>query len=148
MVKNTSVPESVLSKKHNAINFHAVREAVAAGVLEVHKEVMQSNLAHVFTKVLPPAGDRCRELLASMHPLQFLMYAQGFPPVSDIGTSCATMLWTYEQAYVMFESRGLFQTTSRTGDHTTVVSYCMMMVLTTSVARPEVDSQHPNMHIV
>lgn len=61
------------------------------------------------------------------------MYAQGFPPVSDIGNSCATMLWTYEQVYVMFELRGPFQT-SRTGDHTTVVSYCMMMVLTTSVA--------------
>lgn len=110
------------------------KQAVAAGVLEVHKEEMQSNLADLFTKVLPPAGDRRRELLASVHPLQILMYAQGFPPVSDIGTSCATMLsWTYEQVYVMFESRGLFQT-SGTGDHTTVVSYCMMMVLTTSVA--------------
>jgi hypothetical protein len=37
VVKNTSNPESVLSKKHNAINYHAVREAAAAGVLEVHK---------------------------------------------------------------------------------------------------------------
>lgn len=29
VVKNTSMPESVLSKKHNAINYHAVREANA-----------------------------------------------------------------------------------------------------------------------
>ena len=33
VVKNASVPESMLSKKHNAINYHAVREAVAAGIL-------------------------------------------------------------------------------------------------------------------
>ena len=35
VVKNTSLPESVLSKKHNAINYHAVREAVAAGIMRV-----------------------------------------------------------------------------------------------------------------
>ena len=33
VVKNPSVPESTLMKKHNAINYHAVREAVAAGIL-------------------------------------------------------------------------------------------------------------------
>ncbi|KAI2490038.1 Reverse transcriptase (RNA-dependent DNA polymerase) [Fragilaria crotonensis] len=64
VVKNTSVPESVLSKKHNAINYHAVREAAAAGVLEVHKEDTQTNLADLFTKVLP--ADRRRDLLGSI----------------------------------------------------------------------------------
>ena len=64
VVKNTSLPESVLSKKHNAINYHAVREAAAAGVLEVHKEDTQTNLADLFTKVLP--ADRRRELLGSI----------------------------------------------------------------------------------
>jgi hypothetical protein len=64
VVKNTSIPESVLSKKHNAINYHAVREAAAAGVLEVHKEDTQTNLADLFTKVLP--ADRRRELLGSI----------------------------------------------------------------------------------
>ncbi len=57
VVKNTSIPESVLSKKHNAINYHAVREAAAAGVLEVHKEDPQTNLADLFTKVLLRIGD-------------------------------------------------------------------------------------------
>ena len=38
VVKNTSLPESVLSKKHNAINYHAVQEAVAAGIMRVAKE--------------------------------------------------------------------------------------------------------------
>jgi hypothetical protein len=64
VVKNTSVPESVLTKKHNAINYHAVREAAAAGVLQVHKEDTQTNLADLFTKVLP--ADRRRELLGSI----------------------------------------------------------------------------------
>jgi hypothetical protein len=64
VVKNTSIPESVRSKKHNAINYHAVREAAAAGVLEVHKEDTQTNLADLFTKVLP--SDRRRELLGSI----------------------------------------------------------------------------------
>jgi hypothetical protein len=54
-----------LSKKHNAINYHAVREAAAAGVLQVHKEdTTATNLAHLFTKVLP--SDRRRELLGSI----------------------------------------------------------------------------------
>ena len=64
VVKNTSLPESVLTKKHNAINYHAVREAVAAGVLEVIKEDTQTNLADLFTKVLP--SNRRRELLGSI----------------------------------------------------------------------------------
>ena len=64
VVKNTSLPESVLTKKHNAINYHAVREAVAAGVLEVIKEDTQTNLADLFTKVLP--SNRRHELLGSI----------------------------------------------------------------------------------
>ena len=64
VVKNTSIPESVLSKKHNAINYHAVREAAAAGVLQVHKEDTATNLADLLTKVLP--ADQCRELLGSI----------------------------------------------------------------------------------
>ena len=37
-VKNTSVPESTLSKKHNSIKFHIVRESAATGILRVGKE--------------------------------------------------------------------------------------------------------------
>ena len=53
VVKNTTLPASTLTKRHNAINYHAVREAAAAGILRVGKEDGQSNLADVFTKVLP-----------------------------------------------------------------------------------------------
>lgn len=52
VVKNTSFPESTLSKRHNAINYHAVREACAAGIIRVGKECGDSNLSDVFTKVL------------------------------------------------------------------------------------------------
>ena len=38
VVKNSSLPESCLSKRHNAINYHTVREAVAAGIIRVGKE--------------------------------------------------------------------------------------------------------------
>ena len=83
VVKNTSLPESVLSKKSNAINFHAVREAAAAGVLEVHEEDTQTNLADLFTKVL--SADRRRELLGSI--LYILWQALGFKPLGGASTS-------------------------------------------------------------
>jgi hypothetical protein len=38
VVKNVSIPELTLMKKHNAINYHVVREVVAAGILRVGKE--------------------------------------------------------------------------------------------------------------
>jgi hypothetical protein len=38
-------------KKHNAINYHVVREAVAAGILRVGKEDGETNLADLLTKV-------------------------------------------------------------------------------------------------
>jgi hypothetical protein len=46
------------------VSYHAVREAMAAGVLEVHKEDTATNLADLFTKVVP--SDRRRELLGSV----------------------------------------------------------------------------------
>jgi hypothetical protein len=52
VVKNASIPESVLAKKHNAINYHAVREAVAAKIMRVAKEDGMTNLADLFTKIL------------------------------------------------------------------------------------------------
>jgi len=52
VVKNVSMPESTLMKKHNAINYHAVREAVAADILRVGKEDGNTNLADLLTKVI------------------------------------------------------------------------------------------------
>src|SRR5210317_969152 len=52
VVKNASIPESTLLKKHNAINYHAVREAVAAHILRVGKEDGETNLADLLTKII------------------------------------------------------------------------------------------------
>ena len=54
-------PESPLKKKHAAINYHRVREAIAAGTIQVAKEDTQTNLADILTKPLP--GPRLRELI-------------------------------------------------------------------------------------
>ena len=50
MVKNTSLPVSTLHKKHNAINYHAVCEAVAMDIIHVGKEDSRTNLADFLTK--------------------------------------------------------------------------------------------------
>ena len=60
VVKNSSILESTLMKKHNAINYHAVREAAAAGILRVGKEDGLTNLADLFTKLL--SAERWNEL--------------------------------------------------------------------------------------
>ncbi len=53
IVKNVSIPESTLSKKHNFINYHIIRESVAAGIIRVGKEDGKTNLADPFTKLMP-----------------------------------------------------------------------------------------------
>ena len=52
VVQNTSIPESTLSKKHNAINYHIIREAVAAGIIRIGKEDTDTNIADAFTKLM------------------------------------------------------------------------------------------------
>ena len=66
VVKNitTILDESMLAKKHNAINYHVVREAVAARIMRVGKEDGMTNLADLFTKVL--TADRRRSLCRHM----------------------------------------------------------------------------------
>jgi hypothetical protein len=53
VVKNVSLPESTLSKKHNAINFHIIWESVAAKIICVGKEDTLTNIADIFTKLVP-----------------------------------------------------------------------------------------------
>ena len=50
--KNTSIPESVLRKKHHSISYHRFREAVAAGTVRIAKEGTKMNLSDLFTKIL------------------------------------------------------------------------------------------------
>ena len=64
-MKNSTIPESMLAKKHNAINYHAIREAVAACILQVGKENGMTNLSDMFTKVLTTDRRRtlCRNIM-------------------------------------------------------------------------------------
>ena len=50
VVTNSSVPASVLSKRHNAICYHRVREAQAAGIIRVGWIEGKHNIADLFTK--------------------------------------------------------------------------------------------------
>ena len=52
VVKNVSKPESVLHKRHNAVNHHIVCKAVAAKIMVVGKEDGATNIADSFTKIL------------------------------------------------------------------------------------------------
>ncbi|HSN67533.1 MAG TPA: reverse transcriptase domain-containing protein [Fusibacter sp.] len=65
VVRNASIPESVLSKKHTSICYHRVREAVAAGILWIAKIDSKFNLADLLTKLLP--NDLRGYLIGSIH---------------------------------------------------------------------------------
>ena len=53
VVTNSSHPESQIKKKYNAIAYHHVKEAVAAGIICIGKEDSKSNIADMLAKPLP-----------------------------------------------------------------------------------------------
>jgi hypothetical protein len=53
VIKNSSIPESVLKKKSNSIAYHYVRERAASGAIQVSYEPTESNLADMLTKTQP-----------------------------------------------------------------------------------------------
>jgi hypothetical protein len=52
LVLNTSVPSSVLKKKHDAIVYHRVREAIAARVIRFEYIKSEDNVSDVLTNPL------------------------------------------------------------------------------------------------
>ena len=50
--KNTSIPESVLRKKHYSISYHRFREAMAPRIVRIAKEDTRTKLSDLFTKIL------------------------------------------------------------------------------------------------
>ena len=52
VVLNTTVPSSVLKKKHLGISYHRVREAIAAKILRFAHVRSEENLADILTKPL------------------------------------------------------------------------------------------------
>jgi hypothetical protein len=53
VVLNTSVPSSVLKKKHHACAYHRVREAIAGGIMKFAHIPGKTNYADVLSKPLP-----------------------------------------------------------------------------------------------
>ena len=49
-ITNCTIPSSFLKKKHNAISYHCVREAVASGVVNLFHVPSNENLADAMTK--------------------------------------------------------------------------------------------------
>jgi len=63
MVLSTSLPSSTLKKKHNALAYHQIREAVAAGIVKVRHIAGTENVADILTK--PTNGPTFRRHLKS-----------------------------------------------------------------------------------
>jgi hypothetical protein len=52
VVLNTTVPSSVLKKKHNEIAYHRVREAIASRIMKFAYIKSEENVSDVLTKAL------------------------------------------------------------------------------------------------
>ena len=52
VVLNTTIPKSVLKKKHNACAYYHVREAIAAGIVKFSHIRSEMNYADILTKSL------------------------------------------------------------------------------------------------
>ena len=68
VILNSQNPAADLSNKHDAISFHVVREAIAAGVIEPYWLKGEYNTSDILTKQIPRADFRqhCRTLF--WHP--------------------------------------------------------------------------------
>jgi hypothetical protein len=64
IVKNVSIPESVVSKKHNTMKDHTDHDAAITGILQAFKEDSQTNMANLLMKVL--AGPRQYVIVTQM----------------------------------------------------------------------------------
>jgi hypothetical protein len=61
VVLNTTVPSSVLKKKHNTITNHRVREAIAARIMRFAYIKSEKNVSDVLTK--PLSNEKCHYLM-------------------------------------------------------------------------------------
>jgi hypothetical protein len=50
VITSSTLPESVLNKRHNALSYHRVREAIAAKIISFHWVDSKSNLADILSK--------------------------------------------------------------------------------------------------
>ena len=80
VVTNTTLPSSSLKKKHNAIAYHKIRKAVAAGIVKIAHVPTKQNLADLLTKPVSP-----QELYALLQGILFKIYKErkGEPKESE-----------------------------------------------------------------
>ena len=64
VVLSCTMPNSVLKKKHNAVSWHSVREAIAGGMMKFAHIPSEMNCADILTKPLP--GPQFRELVTPL----------------------------------------------------------------------------------
>ena len=76
IIKNYSIPTSVLNKRHNEICYHGVREAQDLGILRVGWIPGDFNLADLFTKTTMPVNTR--------HNLVDSIFSNTASPIGDI----------------------------------------------------------------
>ena len=56
VILNTTVPSSTLKKKHNALAYHRIREAIAGGIMRFAHIASVENFADILTKPLANAA--------------------------------------------------------------------------------------------
>ena len=68
VVLNTTLPSSTLKKKHNAIAYHRIREAVAAEIVKVNHVDGKANVADILTKATdgPTFAKHVKSCLSTM----------------------------------------------------------------------------------
>ena len=64
VVLNTTIPSSQLKKKHNAIAYHRVREAIAGKIIRFAHIASTENVADILTK---PLGNDAFQYLMRKH---------------------------------------------------------------------------------
>jgi hypothetical protein len=79
VVMNTTIPSSVLKKKHNAVAYHRVREACAANVIRFVHIPTETNYADILTK---PLGSE--KFYSLVRPLLFRQPKEKRPIVSKM----------------------------------------------------------------
>jgi hypothetical protein len=59
VVLSSTIPGSILKKKHNAISYHKVRETIACNVMQLNFITTEWNLADILTKTVPGPKFKC-----------------------------------------------------------------------------------------
>ena len=71
VIMSTTIPHSSLTKRHNALAYHRIKEAVAAGIIKYNHVPGKENPADVLTKFLPH--------VTTMLLTKYLLFQQGDP---------------------------------------------------------------------